>query len=69
MSDHERMIALKESERYASEEAYFNARKEQDCDRNRKYFREGFDRAWDILHTGRKTDGKLIPPTHFVQEN
>lgn len=69
MSEYERNIALKESERYASEEAYFNARKEQDCDRNRKYFREGFDRAWDILTSGRKTDGKLIPATPFVQDS
>jgi hypothetical protein len=68
MSDHERMIALKESERYASEEAYFNARKEQDCDRNRKYFRDGFDRGWQNLEAGKFANGAVIPPAPFVQD-
>lgn len=67
MSDYELNIALKESERNESEDAYFKARPISDTQHSRQMFRDGFDRAWDVLHTGRKTNGKLLPPAPFVQ--
>lgn len=68
MSNHEINTALKESERLASEEVYFSNKPELACtEAARVAFRNGFNMAWEILHTGRKTNGKLIPPAPFVQ--
>lgn len=69
MSEYERNIALKESERNHCSDNYFKVRISIDTKDNRKIFEDGFDRAWDILTSGRKTDGKLIPATPFVQDS
>lgn len=67
MSDHERMIALREAGRICASDQYFSARPELDNPEARKLFEDGYDRGWQNLEAGKYANGTMISPTPFVQ--
>lgn len=48
MSQYEKEVAQRESDRNSAEDAYFEARPQIDCIDRRRVFEAGFDRAWEL---------------------
>ena len=63
----EKNRALMEAHQIASEDAYFAARPQIDCNDRRKVFEAGFRRAWDAATSLRYPDGALVPSEPFRQ--